>query len=243
MTKLLPFAFPILPGKTEQLNQYNEQIAGPRSQEYQDVLKKINVERERDYLQKTPNGDFFIGTWEGENPEASLNAFNQINDEFNQWNKQQIKEMSGVDTSDITPETLPELLIDTENQVTGNTKLIAFVSPILPGKMEEWKKLNDELTINRRNEFIELHKSNNVRERTFLQKTPDGGGVIIVTLEGENPENYLKQLAEGTGELNKFFQQGLKEVHGFDLADLAKQPLPEQVYDSKQPVKEGVLVG
>ena len=53
-------------------------------------------------------------------------------------------------------------------------KLIAMAIPVLPGKTPQWKKFSDELKGNRYNDFQESRKKLGVRERTFLQTTPQG---------------------------------------------------------------------
>ena len=115
------------------------------------------------------------------------------------------------------------------------TKLIASAFPILPGKTEEWKKFQNELKTTRNHEFSESREKLGVHERTFLQKTPMGD-LVIVTLEGENPEAAFKKIAEGTDAFATWFVKNVKDIHGIDLTQEQKGAMPELIIDSKEAV-------
>ena len=115
------------------------------------------------------------------------------------------------------------------------SKLIASAFPILQGKTEVWKKFTNELKTSRNHEYVESRNKLGVRERAFLQKTPTGD-LVIVTLEGENPEGAMKKLGEGKDEFSTWFLAKVKEIHGVDLANLPKDAMPELIADSKEAV-------
>ena len=112
------------------------------------------------------------------------------------------------------------------------SKLFAIAIPILPGKEAEWKKWHDELRTTRYNDFTNSRKKLNVRERTFLQHTPMGD-MVIVTLEGDDPQNAFAQFASANDAFTKWFNEGVKQFHGIDLAQPPQGPLPELIIDSK----------
>jgi hypothetical protein len=111
--------------------------------------------------------------------------------------------------------------------------LIAVTIPILPGKMNQFNKFINELKTTRFNEFAESRKKLNVRERTFLQKTPMGD-FIVVTLEGNDPQSAFQKFGKSNDEFTKWFTAQVKEVHGVDLN--SPPPSPELVIDSMEEV-------
>ena len=114
-------------------------------------------------------------------------------------------------------------------------KLFAMAVPILPGKTTQFNKFISELTGNRHEEFAESRRKLQVHERTFFQKTPNGD-FVVVTLEGENPQQAFKDFAKGNDSFTKWFAKEVKEIHGFDLTTDSNQPLPELIVDSKEEV-------
>jgi len=114
-------------------------------------------------------------------------------------------------------------------------KLFAMAIPILPGKTEQWRRFANELNQSRQNEFIASRKKLKVRERAFLQETPMGD-MVIVTLEGPDPEAGFKNFASGNDEFTRWFVKEVKEIHGIDLKNPPQGPLPNMVIDSMEPV-------
>ena len=50
-----------------------------------------------------------------------------------------------------------------------------FAAPILPGKLDDWKKFNEEINGPRRSEFeAQQRRLGNARQRVWLQQTPMG---------------------------------------------------------------------
>src|SRR5438046_1539532 len=116
-------------------------------------------------------------------------------------------------------------------------KLFAMAVPILPGKTEQWKKFSNELKGNRYNDFVQSRKKLNVHERTFLQQTPMGD-MVIVTLEGSDPENAFKNFANGNDDFTNWFAKEVKEIHGIDLRTPPPGPMPSLVVDSMEEVMQ-----
>ena len=117
------------------------------------------------------------------------------------------------------------------------TKLFAIAIPILKGKTEQWKKFTDEVNTRYKKEFNESRKKLGVQERTFLQSTPSMGDLVLVTLEGENPESAFQKFGQGTDEFTKWFTGQVKEIHGFDLSQKPDFSMPKLVNES-EPLEE-----
>jgi hypothetical protein len=109
--------------------------------------------------------------------------------------------------------------------------MLAMAIPIPAGKTEQWKKFLSELNGVRKADFAASRRSLGVRERTFLQHTPQGD-LAIVTLEGDHPEAAFAGFAKGTDPFTVWFKQQVMEIHGVDLSAPPPGPMPQQVIDS-----------
>ena len=114
--------------------------------------------------------------------------------------------------------------------------LIAMAVPILPGKTDQWRRFVEELNGSRRNEYQESRRKLGVHERSFLQSTPQGD-LVVVTLEGTDPEASFRRFAEGTDGFTRWFLQQVNEIHGIDLAQVMQGPSPQLVVDSERRIE------
>ena len=109
--------------------------------------------------------------------------------------------------------------------------LYAFFAPLLPGKTEEWRRWIGELNGSRKQEFDDSRRRIGVRERTFLQTTPQGD-FVVVTLEGDSPVDSLKRFAESDDSFSRWFSQMVKACHGLEFKEVLAGPAPELVIDT-----------
>ncbi len=116
MKKYFAIAIPILPGKTQQFKKFTEALNGARNSDFVKSRKKLNV-RERTFYQATPHGDFAIVTLEGENPESAFKNFAKADDEFTKWFTREVKEIHGIDLTTPPKGPMPELIVDTREEV------------------------------------------------------------------------------------------------------------------------------
>jgi len=114
--------------------------------------------------------------------------------------------------------------------------LMAIAVPILPGKTEQWRRFVGELNGPRRVAYQASRRSLGIHERAFLQSTPQGD-VVVVTLEGANPEEAFRQLGSGSDEFSRWFVQQVREIHGMDLSQPAQWPMPELGLDSEMKIE------
>ena len=89
-----------------------------------------------------------------------------------------------------------------------------------------------ELKTTRYREYVINRKKLGVRERTFLQHTPNGD-LVIVTLRGDDPAGAFAQFVQGDDDFTKWFLTAVENAHGFDLRQPLPGPLPELIIDSK----------
>jgi hypothetical protein len=114
--------------------------------------------------------------------------------------------------------------------------LFAVAIPILPGKTEQWRRFIGELNGPRHGEFEASRRRLGVHERTFLQSTPMGD-MVLVTLEGEDPQGAMARFGATNDEFTRWFVQQVKDLHGVDLTQPMPGALPEQVADSDRQVR------
>jgi len=108
----LASAFPILPGKTEQWQQFSQQMAGPRHSEYEASRKRLGITREVAYLQQTPHGNMAVVYVEAQDIAHMFEGIGISQEPFDIWFREQAKEIHGVDFSQPMAGPLPEAIVD-----------------------------------------------------------------------------------------------------------------------------------
>ena len=109
-------------------------------------------------------------------------------------------------------------------------KMIALAIPILPGKIEVWKtKILDKMLGENKKEMDAIRHAAGVRERSFLQETPDGH-MVILTFVGRDPVAGYSQVMQ---KLPSDFAELVMEVHVLDV-NAPKPRMPELVYNSHE---------
>ncbi len=109
--------------------------------------------------------------------------------------------------------------------------LFAMALPIPAGKMDQWRRFSGELNGPRKADFKASRDRAGVHERVFLQQTPHGD-MVIVTMEGENPEQGMAKFAQGTDPFTEWFVAEAKDIHGVDLRNPPPGGMPKLVADS-----------
>src|SRR5690349_13015534 len=99
------------------------------------------------------------------------------------------------------------------NERNESMSLFAFAAPIPPEKKEQWDHFMEELTGPRRADFVAASERAGVRERTFFQETPDGMQMVIITLEGDEPETAKMRAANEDTDFARWFVQQVQEIH------------------------------
>lgn len=115
MPPLIGRAFPVLPGKEEDVRRVAAEMAGPRRQEAEEFYKSFGVFRESWHYQETPHGPIVIGVTEVDEAETKAPQYAQSQRPFDRWLKDQIRNLTGID-----PDTQPlgppsEVIFDTRS--------------------------------------------------------------------------------------------------------------------------------
>src|SRR5437867_3215234 len=103
-----------------------------------------------------------------------------------------------------------------------------LASPILPGKLEEWRRFCQALQGSRRAEYAQSRRRLGIaREQTWLAQTAHGG-IAIVYLEAAHPAQVIPRLAASELPVDRWLRQQYLELHGQDLAAHLSLPAQER---------------
>lgn len=95
---LIVRAFPVLPGKTEEIRKFAAEMTGPRRKEAMEFYRSFGVTRESWHFQETAPGPMVISITEidGE-PDARAQAYAESLRPFDTWFKDQVRNLTGID--------------------------------------------------------------------------------------------------------------------------------------------------
>ena len=104
------FALPVLEGKTEDARAFFKELETQRKSAYATSEQRINITKESWHIQQTPQGDLLLAYIESPHFADALSKFSQSRDEFDQWFKGRMAEVTGVDLNNPPPGPLSEQL-------------------------------------------------------------------------------------------------------------------------------------
>jgi hypothetical protein len=113
-------------------------------------------------------------------------------------------------------------------------KSLLITAPILPGKLEVWRRCVQEILGPRRAEYHTAIREGGLRRlRVWHQHGSDGSDLAVVLYEGPNPEKFLTQIATSNDAFASWFRANLVEAHGLDLS--APPPPPPELAIDESP--------
>jgi hypothetical protein len=90
---------------------------------------------------------------------------------------------------------------------------------ITPDQEEPWRRLLQEISGSRYEEYAQSRRRLGVvAESVWLAPKPSGGGVAVVHLEADNPEQALGELAASEAPFDLWYSGAMRKLFGFDLA-------------------------
>jgi hypothetical protein len=113
------FAFPILPGKTDMFRRVAEELLAARRTEYELSRARLGIAKERAWLQHTPQGDVAIVYLEVADPALALQKMAASDDPFDQWFRQYVLDVHGMDLTQLPSAPLPEQTFEWEVRPAG----------------------------------------------------------------------------------------------------------------------------
>jgi hypothetical protein len=107
---------------------------------------------------------------------------------------------------------------------------IILTFPIVPGKVEAWRRFCQELAGSRRQMYeASRHRLGITRERLVLMETTFGSAAVT-TLEAPDVDRALGQIIASTLPFDRWYREQVLELHGINLAGyerfLQRTPLP-----------------
>ena len=108
---------------------------------------------------------------------------------------------------------------------------LVIAAPILPGKVEAWRRLCQEMEGRRQNGHEESRQQLGIAsEAMWLLRTPRAN-VAVVRIEAAEPEHLLSRLAVSDRPFDRWFKEQLRHVCGLDLRPALLGPTLELVFD------------
>jgi hypothetical protein len=102
---------PILPGKTAAARAFQRELDTDRKADYDRSERRIGITKEVWYVAPLPSGDHLVAYMESPDFNRALQSFVQSRDEFDEWFKRSLAEVTGVDMNNLPPDMqLPELV-------------------------------------------------------------------------------------------------------------------------------------
>lgn len=106
---------------------------------------------------------------------------------------------------------------------------VTWLAPILPGKLDEWKALVEEVKGPRREELARSYKQAGiVREVVSLMQTPQGDFACLFH-EAEDLAKAFRTIATSGDAFDVWFREHLASVHGL-TAEMLQGPPPAEVF-------------
>ena len=95
------FSIPVVPGKEDVDRTTFDEMLGARREEYEVALREAGITRQVVWHQETPDGTVAVVYVEGDDPEAGVARFGSSDEPLNTWFREQMKEVHGVDISQV----------------------------------------------------------------------------------------------------------------------------------------------
>ena len=106
----------------------------------------------------------------------------------------------------------------------------ALAAPIMPGKLEAWKKWAEELKGAQKQEFQDFNERMGLTgHRAWLQANPDGSHLVIVLHEGPGASEFMGKLATSDHPFDQKFREAVSDAHGIDFSQPPPGPPAELV--------------
>ncbi len=104
------FALPIAADKTAAARAFLQQLERERKSEYAASEQRLGITKEVWALQQSPMGELFVVFFQSEDIGGSVGQFVGSQDEFDQWFKRELKDITGVDLNVPPPGPLSDIL-------------------------------------------------------------------------------------------------------------------------------------
>jgi len=105
--------------------------------------------------------------------------------------------------------------------MVARTLLLAWDVPA--DQEEPWRRFLQEISGSRYEEYAQSRRWLGVStESVWLIPKPSGGGVAVICLEAEDPEQALRELAASEAPFDSWYGREMRKLFGFDLVRLPR---------------------
>ena len=102
---------PILANKTEDARAFQRELDTERKADYGRSERRIGITKEVWFIASLPGGDQLVAYIESDDIQRALQLFVASRDDFDEWFKSRLAEVTGVDMNNLPPDMqLPELV-------------------------------------------------------------------------------------------------------------------------------------
>jgi hypothetical protein len=95
---------PILPGKTADARAFQRELDTDRKADYDRSEQRIGIGKELWYIASLPSGDQLVAYMESPDFQRALQMFVDSRDDFDEWFKRRLADVTGVDMNDLPPD-------------------------------------------------------------------------------------------------------------------------------------------
>lgn len=105
----------------------------------------------------------------------------------------------------------------------------SMLRPILPDKLEHWRRLNEELSGPRSEEHRASRKRLGIEMEMTWHQSTSAGDMEILYLELHDLARAFGGLAKSEEPFDRWLRERVLEIHGVDLAEVADGELPAEL--------------
>ncbi len=227
--------YPTAEGKTESDIRTISDYLSAHPDEYRESRRRLGSTMERAYVQGTPMGLVTIAYLEGDQDFASAMVRLATSDlELDRRFREMVAEVHGVDLRQPPPGPPPETVAAwTDPNVRERRRGLAFIAPLLPGKVEAGRAFAREAFEERAEELAESRRAFDQNVEVVTLSSNPMGDFICVYLEGTDPVEGNRRFASSRRPYDVWFKGRCKELFPPEVD--FDQPLPPitQVFDSQ----------
>jgi hypothetical protein len=222
------FAMPIPAEKLAEWKAFGKELEA-KSAEFDANRKAFGLTRQRVWLQQTPMGALAVIHEQWPTLEAMHGAMMKMmadgsKDEFMTWFFQRVGELHGVDMNVMLKSMKPSVLYAANGAADEAKPGVAFVVPIVEGKLDTWKAMTAEFIGPRRDEIVASRQAVGLSfEAAWLMETPMGP-MVYVYHESDDLPGVMAKMAASESQVDKDFLAAVKDIHGFDVSQPMAPP-------------------
>jgi hypothetical protein len=226
--------FPTAPGKTESDIRSIAAYLRAHPAEYRESRRRLGVTMERAYIQATPMGTVTIAYLEASQPfAAGVGAQASSDLDIDRRFLEMVREVHGVDLRQPPPGPPPETVAAWQDpEVAERRRGLAFIAPLLPGKIDAGRAFAKEAFEERVEELAESRRALRQNVEVITLSSNPMGDFVCVYLEGADPAEGNRRFAASRSPYDVWFRRRLKELFPPEVDFDRPLPPVTELFDS-----------